>query len=698
MSGIFHSSADFIPDISSVGGKGRSLFTLKLKGFPVPDFFVVQSEFFKEFIKSNNLMESVEFELARKEISQMRWEEMWDASLRIRNLLMKTEISESMRTEILDAARSLSDVKSFAVRSSSISEDGAELSFAGIHDSFVDVCGDEELIKNIKLVWASLWSPSAFVYAKEMGYRIHQESMAVVVQKFVKGDFSGVMFSENPSDKTQFIIEAVPGLNQDFVDGKIEPYRWVFRKSDGKLSNFSEASGLGKDISDSLQILIPSLKENLFAIEEVFGTPQDVEWTAKGGKLQILQARPITARKSHGLSERSAFDIRLRRSFSSLKQLRKRIYEEILPGIQRDIDKMLRKDLSLMDDSELLSETEERVCIFEKCNRIYWEVFIPFGHGMRLFGETYNDLVKPEDPYEFMGVLQEKKSIASIRNLYLIEMSNYVLKNPLLLSELKGNMIVNDPKLKKMIESFVAKFASSMEGGGDLRSIIKILLKYVDSKIKISSVGTIRPEKLKRKFLKYFSPDDKKTAEELIELAKESYSMRDDDNLLLLKIKSFIESVVSEIRKRERNSGKTFPGALLEKLEKILDSGISPKNKEANKNVAQEVFFRQLRGQPAGAGIATGKAKIIRNRHDIMDFKSGSVMVCDSIEPEMNFLIPLAAGIVERRGGMLIHGAIAAREYGIPCVTGISDATALIKDGDYVTVDGYIGTVRIDSF
>jgi len=62
----------------------------------------------------------------------------------------------------------------------------------------------------------------------------------------------------------------------------------------------------------------------------------------------------------------------------------------------------------------------------------------------------------------------------------------------------------------------------------------------------------------------------------------------------------------------------------------------------------------------------------------------------------MTFVIPLAAGIVERRGGMLIHGAIIAREYGLPCVTGVPHAAVMIKTGDMITVDGYLGIVTVD--
>ena len=71
------------------------------------------------------------------------------------------------------------------------------------------------------------------------------------------------------------------------------------------------------------------------------------------------------------------------------------------------------------------------------------------------------------------------------------------------------------------------------------------------------------------------------------------------------------------------------------------------------------------------------------------------VLVCDSVDPNMTFVVPMAAAVVERRGGMLIHGAIIAREYGLPCVTGVPRATTLISNGDPLTVDGYLGIVTL---
>ena len=104
---------------------------------------------------------------------------------------------------------------------------------------------------------------------------------------------------------------------------------------------------------------------------------------------------------------------------------------------------------------------------------------------------------------------------------------------------------------------------------------------------------------------------------------------------------------------------------------------------------------RQIVGQPAGPGLAVGRARVVAGGEDLAAFADGEILVCDAIEPEMTFVVPLAAGIVERRGGMLIHGAIIAREYGLPCVTGVPRATELIRTGDRVTVDGYLGIVVI---
>ena len=76
-------------------------------------------------------------------------------------------------------------------------------------------------------------------------------------------------------------------------------------------------------------------------------------------------------------------------------------------------------------------------------------------------------------------------------------------------------------------------------------------------------------------------------------------------------------------------------------------------------------------------------------------FRQGDVLVCDAIQSTMTHIVPLASAIVERRGGMLIHGAIIARELGIPCVNGVRAAADILRNGDVVTVDGHLGVVTV---
>jgi pyruvate,water dikinase len=87
--------------------------------------------------------------------------------------------------------------------------------------------------------------------------------------------------------------------------------------------------------------------------------------------------------------------------------------------------------------------------------------------------------------------------------------------------------------------------------------------------------------------------------------------------------------------------------------------------------------------------------RVVRGRADLGKFRHREVLVCDAIQPSITHLVPLASAIVERRGGMLIHGAIIARELGIPCVNGVRDAADVLHDGEAVTVDGNLGIVTV---
>ena len=158
-------------------------------------------------------------------------------------------------------------------------------------------------------------------------------------------------------------------------------------------------------------------------------------------------------------------------------------------------------------------------------------------------------------------------------------------------------------------------------------------------------------------------------------------------------------AAVAEGRRRLDTGGKAGEGrAELKAALENLDFGdrMHP-NRPPARAESGRIRPRQLTGQPAGPGLAMGKARVVRSHADLADFAQGDILVCDAVDPNMTFVVPLAAAVVERRGGMLIHGAIIAREYGLPCVTGIPDATSLVQSGDLLTVDGYLGIVTVGS-
>jgi pyruvate,water dikinase len=325
---------------------------------------------------------------------------------------------------------------------------------------------------------------------------------------------------------------------------------------------------------------------------------------------------------------------------------------------------------------------------------------------MRLFGQFYNDTVKPADPYEFMVLLESGKLKSLERNQRLDEMAKMVRKDPSLAMSLKEFETVEEGDFKKKLDEFIQQFGDLSCSIGEQtqclqgpEGIIKILLKMVAHPPVKKKWNTPRLEELRFKFLSRFKGKDKHFASELLDLGRASYRLRDDDNIYLGRIEREVVVAIEEGRRRiEKRCQITVEGADPTEVVKALkDSDYIPKRRSSTEPIklSSELKARQILGQPAGPGIARGKARVILSPSDVFAFESGEILVCDAIEPNMTFVVPLSSGIVERRGGMLIHGAIIAREYGLPCVTGVPEATSHIRTGDLVTVDGFLGIVII---
>jgi phosphohistidine swiveling domain-containing protein len=201
-------------------------------------------------------------------------------------------------------------------------------------------------------------------------------------------------------------------------------------------------------------------------------------------------------------------------------------------------------------------------------------------------------------------------------------------------------------------------------------------------------------------------PARRDEAVEVLRIGRVSWRLRDDDNLLLSRVESQLHRAVAMALDRLRAQGRLVRepphgdqmvdaiAATLGDPGAVLDLPPAAPDDAKVESLSQDTP-RQLVGQPASPGLASGRVCRITAGADIGRFRAGHVLVCDAIQPMMTHLVPLAAAVVERRGGMLIHGAIIARELGIPCVNGIARAVEQLRDGDVVTVDGYLGIVTV---
>lgn len=322
-----------------------------------------------------------------------------------------------------------------------------------------------------------------------------------------------------------------------------------------------------------------------------------------------------------------------------------------------------------------------------------------------MFGQVYNDAVQPDDPYEFIDLLTNTDMASIARNNMLMDLAGMIRNDQDLAESLKqADDSGLDDKFRSLTDEFIEKFGDlscAVTGGkncvlgtGPLYHLLLEMAKHPSPAGSDNKVHRI--DRLHQTFINSFDDDQQVWAEELLELARSSYQLRDDDNIYLGRIEAQLLTAVQEAKRRlEVHSGEQAPKILKQVLAEVDFGASSPKAGQPAKAIGGKLQARQLLGQPAGPGIAKGRARVIRKHSDLADFKYGEVLVCDAVDPNITFVVPLATAVVERRGGMLIHGAIIAREYGLPCITGIPDATTLIETGDQVTVDGYLGIVTI---
>jgi len=303
-------------DAPLAGGKGASLGEMTQAGISVPPGFVVLSASFEEFIKDTDLVQEIDAILDK--VNQKKIHTVEHASEKIRELILNAEMPKDIADKISRSFKEL-NTKYVAVRSSATAEDGKDHAWAGQLESYLNTTEDDVLTK-VKLCWSSLFTPRAIFYRFEKGLRSTKISVAVVIQKMVESEVSGIAFSVHPvtEDQNQLIIEAGFGLGEAIVSGSVTPDSYVVEKNPrhildinvstqnralyrSKKTSVEHGNNEWRDIPEpeaSSQVLtetqILELAEIILNIEKHYGFPCDIEWAFEKGKFYIIQSRPIT--------------------------------------------------------------------------------------------------------------------------------------------------------------------------------------------------------------------------------------------------------------------------------------------------------------------------------------------------------------------------------------------------------------------
>ncbi len=312
-------------DIPTVGGKGANLGELTSMGLPVPPGFCVTAGAYDKFIDFAELDEVVKLLMEPLNVDDV--DDLQDVSKAVQDKINKGNIYPELEEEIVKAYREFAkeinvENPEVAVRSSATAEDLPDASFAGQQDTYLHIRGEEELIKHVRMCWASLWTARAIYYREKQDFDHFDVSLSVVIQKMVNSEKSGVMFTANPinNNKNEIMINASWGLGEAVVSGIVTPDEYIINKETKKIveeniatKNYmvikkedgvgtvqvNVADVLGKDAVEAeclnekeLQTLI----ERGLKVEELYGSVQDTEWgfDKDTKEFYFLQSRPIT--------------------------------------------------------------------------------------------------------------------------------------------------------------------------------------------------------------------------------------------------------------------------------------------------------------------------------------------------------------------------------------------------------------------
>ncbi len=677
-------------DTKTAGGKGASLGEMIQAGIPVPAGFVILSNAFDMFVKEADLDVEIAAILDEVDIKEVNTVE--NASKKIQAIIFSKEIPEYIKAEILKFHKNL-DCKFVAVRSSATSEDSASAAWAGQLESYLNTT-KETLLENIKKCWASLFTPRAIFYRFKKKLNKDEISVAVVVQKMVDSEESGIAFSVHPimEDENQIIIEAGFGLGEAVVSGSITPDSYVVDKRGFSVLDInvneqtkalykkSKGGNEWKELGEKgkRQVLtekeVVELSKLVVKIEKHYDFPCDIEWAKEKGKFYIVQSRPITTLNVQK-AERTS------KSIKEIDLIKKRGPLELSVSYPPQSILLLEYmcTLSYKDNPlySIINYKPKQVAVilqekeFEGWVNLRNKPLIGNPEKIKIIDNRSRDFYIHAKK-EFKKILDIEKSELSDSYQY-IQILNKVNK---LNQEMYWHFslyidecfITTSEKLTHQLQKTRMLFDNLA---------LNYLWKAVDKLIDVLVTTYKIPKKVAKSA----------TTEEIIDMVKnpnhiDIYNSIIDRPIAWIIINGKFNTIIGKnVHKIKDYLYSQDPSKILEK---------------------QSLSNNWIKGSIGHKGCYAGKVQKIlpkdyenKNKLETLLKKKEYVLVIPMTSPESVIYFKNAKAFVTDEGGITCHAAIIARELRIPCVIGTKIATRILNNEDEVEVDANQGIVRI---
>lgn len=660
-------------DVAIAGGKGASLGEMTKAKIPVPEGFVILSNTFDKFIQESSIKSEIDSIL--KKVNVENTNSVNDASEKIKYLILNAKIPKEISKEILENFK-LIDTKFVAVRSSATSEDSEDAAWAGQLDTFLNTT-EKNLLTNIKKCWASLFTPRAIFYRFEKKLDETKISVAVVVQKMVQSEISGVAFSAHPvtQNNNQILIEAGLGLGEAVVSGAITPDNYVIEKNSLNIEEINigeQTKKLVKEKGKNVWIKINKEGKNRFLddsklkelttliiqIEKHYGFPCDIEWAYEKEKFYITQSRPITTIVKKDKSE----------NLEIISNLKKHIFERYERGPVQPVISYEYAFRSYVNNKFMKSNPN--LVILQHENYEAWEEKSsrPIISDEKMIKEIIDFSLKKIEKYKpqldnFLkdkGLNREKarEGLEFLDKLCLDIYQGYIFF-------CVEYFETNDEKLIKILPEVRMKLSEFIEG---VWGAYDKVLFFCEKEFGLKK-----------------SAGDMCSSEEINNLLK------GDEYILKIKNldKRAIVFLISE------NSFKIY----LDKEAEIIEDYLNSQNP-----LLKDIEFAKkegiLKGNVAFEGNVEGKViriteKDYKKYDEIFKGKKDYILVTPMTRPEIVPYIKKAKGIITDEGGITCHAAIISRELKVPCIIGTKIATKILKTGDLVKIKSDSGSVKV---